>query len=139
MEGEISFQNKTIFDLRIATKNRLQVLLKSLSDYRQRIIGSVQLDKHERTYNLVKKLSDIYLHFEKQIEKLELEKRESEDRCDMLKSKADVYDELASSIKESGKNAEKRLLDWHSRIAELHQLQLHSQREAQKKRKSSSF
>lgn len=110
-----------------------------MTDYRQRIIGSVQLDKHERTYNLVKKLSDIYLHFEKQIEKLELEKRESEDRCDMLKSKADVYDELATSIKESGKNAEKRLLDWHSRIAELHQLQLHSQREAQKKRKSSSF
>jgi hypothetical protein len=99
MEGEISFQNKTIFDLRIATKNRLQVLLKSLSDYRQRIIGSVQLDKHERTCNLVKKLSDINLHFEKQIEKLELEKRESEDGCDMLKSKADVYDELATSIK----------------------------------------
>ena len=134
MEGEISSQNKCIFDLRISTKNRIQVLLKSLSDYRQRINGSVALEKHERTCNLVKRLSDINLEFEKRIDILKGEKHAAEDKCDQLKAKADLYEELASSIKASGSNIEKRLLGWHARIAELHHLQLRSQREAHREK-----
>ena len=134
LEGEMSHQNKVIFDLRMKTKNRIEILQKSLSDFRLRFCGSILIEKHERACDAAKRLSDINLGLEKKVEQMSKEKFDVETENNLLSAKASLYNELVSGIKETGSAVEKRLASWHSKMVEAQSQKLKYQRESQKER-----
>lgn len=134
MESQASGQSKIIFDLRMKTKSRVQLLQKSLSDVRLRFAGSVFLEKHEKACNLAERISSQNSELQLKLESLGREKEEIESKFESMKEKSNMYDELVEGIVD-GTNGGKKIALWHSRIVEAQTSKLKCQRELQTERK----
>ncbi|KAJ3345150.1 hypothetical protein HDU91_007459, partial [Kappamyces sp. JEL0680] len=134
LEGESSALSKMIFELRLKTRNRIQGLQKSLTDFRLRFCGTVLFEKHERVCLSAGKLAALNAELEKQIQTLTLKTIELEAGLDSHKTKALLYDELLATIEGTGSNAQKRISAWQKKISDSQNIQLKLQREAQRER-----
>ncbi|KAJ3119912.1 hypothetical protein HK098_005020, partial [Nowakowskiella sp. JEL0407] len=118
LENLIDAHEHTMYQMRLDHKSRNRMLLKSLSETRSKIAGTVLLDKHERTCDLVLTLDHKRSALEKQLDKALKSKRKAEDELGQIKIKLQSQEELISELSKASPNHQ-QISNWQSKMTEV--------------------
>ncbi|KAI9101929.1 hypothetical protein DFS34DRAFT_436911 [Phlyctochytrium arcticum] len=128
LENRVDERDEIIFHLRLDHKVRSRELQSNISELRGKLIGSVLLDKHERTCERVRILDACKTQAERSLQKHTDEKKRLLLQLDEAKLHLKSQEELLTAMKEKSTSAN-RLAQWHSKMSEIQLADLRVRRE----------
>ncbi|KAJ3326134.1 hypothetical protein HDV06_000010 [Boothiomyces sp. JEL0866] len=137
LESVISNQDKIIFELRLKTKERVQLLQTRLSEQRIKLSGAVTAQKYERISNTAIKSAEKCSDLKQQISDIRYDYEKCQNECDILRIKDSLSNELIDSLKNE-LNSHKRILAWHEKTVQAQAQLLDAERKLEALRQESA-